>query len=443
VRPKVSIVTSSYNQAEYIGRTIESIRAQDYPEIEHIVVDGMSNDGTVDVLARYPHLKVIREPDRGQADAINKGFRAATGDIFGFVNSDDTLEPGAVTAVVQAIEPAAGRHIVMGRCRFIDEQDRFLGVEHPSAFESHRRVLEIWRGHCLPQPSTFWTREVWERSGPLNADEQLMLDYDLFCRFSRDYDFHVIDRVLANYRLHTQSKTNSVTDAERLTQAITVSRRYWGSPFGPQYWRIMADYLWFKLDRRGRAAGLMRTGRDQWRHGQRLRGGSRIVAGSFLAPDVASDVVIMPVLKPIVRSMIRRPLLPRRRAVSPQTQAYLSGTDLYGDNWAGPNVILTRELERGQTSLLLAAHPPPGELAKPLTIEAFVDGRSLGARPADAGGAFHMVWPVTNLQPRAYQVRLKANGFVVPHDFLGTHDYRPLSYHVVSLQFTNDPAHAR
>ena len=172
--PKVSIVTSSYNQAAFIARTIESVRTQDYPNVEHIVVDGMSTDGTVDVLARYPDLKVIREPDRGQADAINKGFRAATGDLFGFVNSDDTLEPGALSAVVDAIDPGAGRHVVMGRCRFIDESDRFLGVEHPSRFQSHRRVLEIWKGHEIPQPATFWTRDVWERSGPLEMDEQMM-----------------------------------------------------------------------------------------------------------------------------------------------------------------------------------------------------------------------------------------------------------------------------
>ena len=75
--PRISVVTSSYNQARFIARTIESVRAQDYPDIEHIVVDGMSTDGTVDVLAKFPHLKVIREPDQGQADAINKGFRAS------------------------------------------------------------------------------------------------------------------------------------------------------------------------------------------------------------------------------------------------------------------------------------------------------------------------------------------------------------------------------
>ena len=304
MRPKVSIVTSSYNQGDFIGRTIDSIQAQDYPDIEHIVVDGMSTDATVDVLARYPHLKVIREPDRGQADAINKGFRIASGQIFGFVNSDDLLEPGAITAVVDAIDPAAGRHVVMGRCLFIDEHDRFLGVEHPSAFESHRRVLEIWKGHCLPQPSIFWTREVWERSGPLNTEEQLMLDYDLFCRLSRDFDFHRIDRVLSSYRLHTQSKTSSVTDADRLEQAITVSRRYWGSPFSLKYWQIQSSYIRYRLDRRSRAVRMMRSGRARRREGRRVSGAMQLLSGALLAPDVVADVAVMPVLRPFARKLI-------------------------------------------------------------------------------------------------------------------------------------------
>src|ERR1700682_204724 len=158
--PRISLVTSSYNQARFIARTIESVLAQGYPNVEHIVVDGMSTDGTAEVLAAFPHLTVIREPDHGQADAINKGFHAATGQIFGFLNSDDTLEPGALRSVADAIDPKAGRHIVMGRCRFIDEEDRFLGVEHPSAFESHRRGLGIWKGKCLQQAALFLERGV-------------------------------------------------------------------------------------------------------------------------------------------------------------------------------------------------------------------------------------------------------------------------------------------
>src|SRR5262249_18358377 len=154
----------------YIGETIESVLAQQYPNLQHIVVDGMSTDDTPDVLARYPHLCVIREPDRGQGDAINKGFRVADGDILCFLNSDDTFLPGALHRVAREIDPARGRHIVMGRCRFIDEQSRYFGVEHPSNFESFERVLKIWKGHMIPQPAVFWTAEVWKNCGPLDPD---------------------------------------------------------------------------------------------------------------------------------------------------------------------------------------------------------------------------------------------------------------------------------
>jgi hypothetical protein len=237
----------------------------------------------------------------------------------------------------------------------------------------------------------------------------------------------VVDRVLASYRLHTQSKTNAVTDADRLEQAIQVSRRYWGSPAHPMYWQIMASYLAFRFDRRARAVRLLRSGRDAIRQGSRASGLGRLIAGAVLAPDVVGDVAIFPAVRPYVRKLIGRPAFTRRRrALSAQTEAYLSGTDLYGDNWAGPNVVLTRELAPGQTALSLTASPPPGELSKPLSIEAFVEGKSLGLREAGRDGAFHLAWSVEGLAPGSHAIRLKANGFVVPHDSLGTHDYRPL-----------------
>ena len=101
-RPRISIVTPSFNQAKYIVATIESVMGQDYPNVEHIVIDGGSTDGTLDSLGRYPHLKLVSEPDRGHADAVNKGFRLATGEIWGFLNSDDTLLPGALLRVAVA-----------------------------------------------------------------------------------------------------------------------------------------------------------------------------------------------------------------------------------------------------------------------------------------------------------------------------------------------------
>ena len=154
------------------------------------------------------------------------------------------------------IDPARGRHVVLGRCRFIDEADRFLGFEHPSGFESHRRVLQIWKGHTLPQPATFWTREVWVRCGPFDPAVGPFLDYDYFCRVSREFDFHYVDQVLANYRLHATAQTASMTDAQRLERAIHVSRRHWGPRSRPEYWQLLASWLTYRLDRRRRAVGL-------------------------------------------------------------------------------------------------------------------------------------------------------------------------------------------
>jgi sigma-E factor negative regulatory protein RseA len=92
-----------------------------------------------------------------------------------------------------------------------------------------------------------------------------VLDYDLFCRFSQQYRFHMLDQVVATYRLHTQSKTSSVSDQQRLEDAIRVSRRYWGTPISPQFWQILASYSAFRLNRRGRAVSLLTQGREAWR----------------------------------------------------------------------------------------------------------------------------------------------------------------------------------
>jgi len=440
--PKISVVTPSFNQGAYIAQTVESVASQEYPNLEHIVVDGMSTDQTQEVLARYQHLKVIREPDNGQADAINKGFRGATGEILCYLNSDDTFLPGTLERVAREIDPARNRHVVMGRCRFIDENDNFLGVEHPSFFESHRRVLEIWRGHGIPQPAVFWTRQVWEACGPMDEKERLLLDYDLFCRFSQRFTFHTVDQVFATYRLHSQSKTSSMTDEKRLEDSIQVSRRYWGSPFSVQRWQILASYAQFRLDRQRRAVNRLRAGRDELRNSRPLRGVWDLAVGSFLGPDVVMDVAVMPVLRPHLWNLLAKKgqlsgFLSRNR-VDPRTAAWRDFTSVHNDGWVGP--VLVQRIDVGPTHRYLRVHGSVslGNIQNRLEMEAFLDGRPLGRFDTGEQNDFAATFALGAVEPGPHELRLVSSRNVVPHQILASEDFRPLSFRLQQLELRDD-----
>jgi glycosyltransferase involved in cell wall biosynthesis len=438
--PRISVVSCSYNQGRFLGRTIDSVLAQDYPNLEHLVVDGMSTDETPRVLARYGHLRVIREPDRGQADAINKGFRAATGDVLGFLNSDDTLEPGALLRVAGEIDPARNRHVVMGRCRFIDEEDRPTGLEHPSAFESHRRVLEVWKGHCLPQPAVFWTRAVWERCGPLDEAQHLVLDYDFFCRVSRHFAFHPVDQVLANYRLHAHSKTCSADGRRVLEESIRVSRRYWGGLGWAEQLRLAASYGRFRLARRHHALALLRRARDGWFDGDRCGATIRAAACAAFAPDVLVHVAVLPALAgwcPAgfeLLGWLARTCRPRTDPT--RLQVWRAWEALHADGWAGPVCRVPVQVGPGARRLVLDGYVEIGHHPRPLEIEVRVDDRPLGRCRVGRWREFRAVLPLGEVPPGEHDVEMVSNTFLVPDEFRGNEDFRPLSFKVRQLRLT-------
>lgn len=240
--PRISIITPSYNQGRYIKATIRSVLQQDYPDVEHIVIDGGSTDDTHEILSRYPHLKIIAEPDRGQADAVNKGLRLATGDIIGWLNSDDTYYPGALADAASVIRPEKGVLMAMGRCAYIDDAGNGTGREHPSEFVSHRRVVEIWKGYTIPNPAVFFHRRVYEECGGLDESLYFALDYDLFCRYTRRFAITAVDRIWATYRLHTSAKTSEQSQGELLEKSLEVSRRYWGETWSAEWWRYSVSF---------------------------------------------------------------------------------------------------------------------------------------------------------------------------------------------------------
>lgn len=240
--PSISIITPSFNQGSYIEATILSVLAQNYPRLQHIVIDGGSTDGTLEILARYPHLTVISEPDRGQADAVNKGLRLADGDIIGWLNSDDTYFPGALADAASVISPDKGVLMAMGRCAYIDDEGNPTGSEHPSEFVSHRRVVEVWKGYTIPNPAVFFHRKVYEECGGLDEDLYFALDYDLFCRYTSRFEMVAVDRLWATYRLHPSAKTSEQGQGELLAKSLKVSRRYWGEKWSAEWWSFFVSF---------------------------------------------------------------------------------------------------------------------------------------------------------------------------------------------------------
>lgn len=239
--PFISIVTPSFNQGEFIEETILSVLEQHYPMVEHIIVDGGSTDKTLDILRKYNHLTWISEEDRGQSDAINKGFRMAKGEILGWLCSDDILKSETLLEVGEDINPTLDRYVVVGRSEWIDETGKVLNLHPFFGSRDHSQIIRFWKYHPLPQPSVFFHREVFEEFGPLAIDESLAMDYDFWLRISQKYFFYFVDSVFSQYRLHMSSKCMT-QHLEAHRDLSRLSHRYWGSKFTMFYWTNWLSY---------------------------------------------------------------------------------------------------------------------------------------------------------------------------------------------------------
>ena len=210
--PRVSIVTPSYNQARFLEQTIQSVLEQDYPNLEYFVMDGGSTDGSLEIIQRYaPRLAGwVCEKDRGQTDALNKGFARATGQILAWLNSDDTYEPGAVSAAVAALTSRPDAAAIYGEANFIDENGRVIG-RFPAAQTDLPRLR---RGYVhVPQQATFFRGDLWRAIGPLDPSFYFAMDYDLWVRLAGSGPLiYLPGQVWANFRLHSGAKTIAADD---------------------------------------------------------------------------------------------------------------------------------------------------------------------------------------------------------------------------------------
>lgn len=253
-QPLVSIITPSFNQAKYIEETILSVRNQDYPNIEHIVIDGGSTDGTLDILRKYEdRLTWFSEKDNGQADAINKGFRKATGDILGWVNSDDMYVAGAIRVVAEHFQTHPEDNFIYGDAEALDESGKSFGIRtHVKQGGYKELVGEL---DFIVQPATFWRVGVWKTCGELDETLHYTLDYEYWMRAARQFPPRYIPVVLAKERLYAAAKTfkGAVTRMEEIER---VAVRHGGNGLPSNYRaEAAANYA---------VRGLKRLGTGDW-----------------------------------------------------------------------------------------------------------------------------------------------------------------------------------
>lgn len=249
--PRISVITPSFNQAEFIERTIKSVLSQDYPNLEYIVMDGGSTDGTVEILKKYGKKIIWRsEKDKGQGDAINKGLRLAQGEIFSYLNSDDTLEPGALRAVSDFFIKNPKSMWVFGKCRIIDEDDketRKVITAYKNFWLKRYNYKTLLILDYISQPAVFWRREAYEKIGEFDIKEFWELDYDYWLRLGSKYQPGFIDQYLANFRVHQRAKT--AMDLKHFLEEARVARKYTNNPIliGLHYLNFLSIVVGYSL----------------------------------------------------------------------------------------------------------------------------------------------------------------------------------------------------
>ncbi len=227
--PKISIITPSYNQGQFIEQTIKSVIEQDYPNLEYIVMDGGSTDNTLTILKKYSNkLKWFSAKDKGQADAINKGMEMATGDILAYINSDDYYLPGAFKKVVSFFKQNPEFKWVVGDYLIVDERNKQIQqpiIAYKRFWRSLFPTRSLYVLNYIPQPSTFWRKQIRSEIGKFNLNLHYVMDYDFWLRIISKYPLGRISGPLSAFRIHRQSK-GGVNYSQQFAEELKVMKKY-------------------------------------------------------------------------------------------------------------------------------------------------------------------------------------------------------------------------
>lgn len=198
--PTLSVVTPSLNSEQFIEDAIQSVLRQPDARVEHIIVDGTSNDRTISIVKQYSEVQWISEPDGGQSDAINKGFLRANGDLVGWLNADDYYLPGGLAAIARAAQEHPEADVIYGDCVFVDSGGKIVRSKVEHGFD--RSVL-LYFGCYIPSTSTFFRRRVIEAGMLLDCDYRVCMDFEYFARLAHaGFRFHYLPRFIAAFRWH-------------------------------------------------------------------------------------------------------------------------------------------------------------------------------------------------------------------------------------------------
>ena len=246
--PLVSIITPSYNQAIYLEDTIQSVLIQNYPNLEYIIIDGGSTDGSVEIIKnyadKYSFIKWITEKDQGQSDGINKGFKIAKGDIVAWLNSDDTYCNGAIYNSVKYLVEHPDVILVYGNANLIDQNNRIL-EQFPYAEEFSLDRL-INHNLFIMQPTAFWRKELFDVIGYLDVDLKYTMDWDFWIRAGSKFKLAYYPVLIANTREYPTTKTFG-GGFERLREIRKIFDKYSNRKYPPLYINLIFDTYYKKI----------------------------------------------------------------------------------------------------------------------------------------------------------------------------------------------------
>jgi len=238
--PLVSIVTPSYNKGRFIEETILSVKNQTYPRIEHIIVDGGSSDGTLDILRKYNDSVVWKsEPDKGQSDGINKGWKMCKGEILAYLNADDTYLPQAVETAVSYLNEHQDVGLVYGECNIIDMSGKVISEFGAEEFKLEQILLG---GGCpIPQPASFFRKAILDEIGYLDTNLHMAMDLDFWVRTALKFKVQLIPHVLANFRTYPNTKSSSEILHTFWHDRLTIIEKTFSNPNLPDNIKVLKE----------------------------------------------------------------------------------------------------------------------------------------------------------------------------------------------------------